>query len=168
MKEYSTRKIRAVLLMFNAMISNYDMDFDLFNDYTDLKTDSYRNVKRIIREMIIDLNLHFNFTSISILNITKKTKYYTYKYCLESIGEVKYSYHICDDLDDEKLINYSMTITYLKLKNGEIVNFKELSNIFPFFNQKKFWTLMSWLKDIIDEDLYRENKTYKIREFAYE
>ncbi|MCR5787299.1 MAG: hypothetical protein K6G28_06330, partial [Acholeplasmatales bacterium] len=80
-KKYSTRNIRAVLLMFNAMISNYDMDFDLFNDYTGLKTDSYRNVKRIIREMIIDLNLHFNFTSISILNITKKTKYYTYKYC---------------------------------------------------------------------------------------
>ncbi|MCR5786145.1 MAG: hypothetical protein K6G28_00365, partial [Acholeplasmatales bacterium] len=70
--------------------------------------------------------------------------------------------------DDEKLINYSMTITYLKLKNGEIVNFNELSNIFPFFNRKKFWTLMTWLKDLIDEDLYREKKIYKIREFAYE
>lgn len=168
MKKYSTRKIRAVLLMFNAMVNNYEMDYELFNDYTGLKTYSYRNVKRIIREMISDLNLHFNFISISIINITKKTKYYTYKYCLENIGETNYSYRIRYDLEDEKLIDYSMTITYLKLKNGEKVNFKELSNIFPFFNHNKYWTLISWLRDLIDEELYRENKTYKIREFSYE
>ena len=42
MKEYSTRKIRAVLLMFNAMVNNYEMDYELFNDYTGLKT--YNNV----------------------------------------------------------------------------------------------------------------------------
>jgi len=87
---------------------------------------------------------------------------------LENIGETNYSYRIRYDLEDEKLIDYSMTITYLKLKNGEKVNFKELSNIFPFFNHNKYWTLISWLRDLIDEDLYRENKTYKIREFAYE
>ena len=55
-------------------------------------------------------------------------------------------------------MNCSMTVTYLMLKNNEEMNYKKLSSIFPLFTMKKFYNLINYLKILIDEELYIENK----------
>ena len=66
------------------------------------------------------------------------------------------------------MINYSLTIVYLMLKNNEVVNYKKLSEMFPFFANRKYGLLFKYLTVLVDGDLYRENKNYKLKEWDLE
>ena len=145
-KKYNTRIIRATFLMFNTMLNSKIMDYELFYDYTGLSIPSYILVRKIIQEMIIDLNIKCLYKTINFIQDTKKTRYIAHKFIIDTSNPINYSYVFSNNLDYEKKINYSMTITYLMLKNNEEVNYKKLSIIFPLFTKKRFYNLINYLK----------------------
>lgn len=167
-KKYNTKTIRATFLMFLMMMDSRVMDFDLFKDYTGLKYITYWRVRKIISEMIIDLNIRCSYVvSKSYIEI-KKTSYISRKYSIETSNPIDYSYTIVPNLDYKKRIDYSMTILYLMLKNEEEVTYDKLATLFPLFTRNRFETLLYYFRMLIDEELYIENKAYKLREYDYE
>ena len=120
-KKYNTKTIRATFLMFLMMMDSRIMDFELFDDYTGLTYVSYWRVRKIISEMIIDLNIRCSYeVSKSYIEI-KKTSYVSRKYSIETSNPIDYSYTIDPKLGYKKRIDYSLTILYLMLKNKEEV-----------------------------------------------
>ena len=69
-----------------------------------------------------------------------------------------------DDLDEYKLIKYSMTIVYLMLKNHKHITSSYLSEIFPRFTRKTMQTLISNLKEIISDDIVKN----ELASYAFE
>lgn len=134
-KKYSTKTIRAVLIMFMEMLDSIPIDYDFFYEYTGLSTTSYTNVRKIIEQMIIDLKLNVTYEVIKTEQIHSKTRYFTYSYKLNVPEPIDYSYQLSEDLDDNKKIDYSMSIIYLMLKNKEDVTLKGLSKIFPGYEK---------------------------------
>ncbi len=167
-KRYNTRSIRATFLMFLMMLDSRIMDLELFEDYTGLKYFSYWRIRKIIREMIIDLNLNCSLKIHEYKNDAIHATCISRKYTIEVSNPIDYSYSIKNDLDYKKIINYSMVIVYLKLKNKEEVNYKNLSNIFPFFTKRKFIYFLHYFRMLINEELYIENKVYKLKDYDYE
>jgi len=60
---------------------------------------------------------------------------------------------------------YSMTIVYLMLKNQQYITTKELSNVLPNFNRNVMMNLMNKLRDIVSEDIIKnEISSYVLEE----
>lgn len=167
-KRYNTKTIRAVLIIFMEMLNSNEIDFEYFNEYTGLSRTTYYVVRKIIKEMIIDLKLNVLYEIRRIVHITRQTKYYTHKFMLKLPESIDYSYHLSDELYDIKRMDYSFTIVYLMLKNKEDVNLRVLSKIFPNYTKHKNYTLMHYLRDIVDGDLYIEKWYYKLKDWDYE
>ena len=70
-KKYSTKTIRAVLIMFMEMLDSIPIDYDFFYEYTGLSTTIYTNVRKIIEQMIIDLKLNVTYEVIKTEQIGK-------------------------------------------------------------------------------------------------
>lgn len=112
-KYYNTRRIRAIFLMFITMLESTEIDYELFYDYTGLSIDSYIYVRKIIAQMIKNLNLKCTYEIIKYPRVNKYTRYYIYKYCkINKSEQFNYSYKIDSNLTYEKRIDYSMTIVY--------------------------------------------------------
>lgn len=114
--------------------------------------------------MINDLKLNYKLEKIKIMHISKYTKYYSYKHKLKILDEYNYSYSINSNLDYTKRIDYSMAIVYLMLKNKEDVTYNKLASIFILFTRNRFVILSYYLRMLIDE-VYIENKIYKMRDY---
>ena len=164
-KKYSTRVIRAIFLMLNAMIDGNEIDYVYFYDYTGLSTTSYYVVFKIISEMVVDLNFAFSYKIKKCIHITKHTTYYSRLHLVDNF--VNYSYRINPDLERKKRIDYSMVIIYFMLKNDEEVSFERLKEIFPDFTKVRFKYLLSYLRLLIDEELHCKNKIYRLRDWDY-
>ena len=167
-KKYSTKTIRAVLIMFMEMLDSIPIDYDFFYEYTGLSTTTYSSVRKIITEMIIDLKLNDTYEVVKTERNDRYTRYFTYSYKLNVPDPIDYSYHLSDDLDDNKRINYSMTIIYLMLKNKEKVTLRTLSKIFPGYEKYRNLKLMNHLKDIVDGDLIIKKRKYILEDWDYE
>ena len=58
-----------------------------------------------------------------------------------------------------------MTIVYLMLKNQQYITTKELSNVLPNFNRNVMMNLMNKLRDIVSEDIIKnEISSYVLEE----
>lgn len=167
-KRYNSKKMKALLTILIAMKDSEEIDFDVFNDYTGLGKKTYSEVLKMIEEMLIDLNMKFQFKRVKIQLENNKTRYYIYKYKFHVPNPIDYSYNIPDKLGKIKLINYSLVLVYLMLRNNEIVRLNRLETIFPNFKAHKLMDMMHSLKDIVDGDLYREGYQYKLKEWDYE
>lgn len=69
----------------------------------------------------------------SIRPYDNKGEFPTNTYFLNTIGE-DYFFNI-ENLTEEQLISYSMTITYLMLRNHQYITTTYLSKVFPNFNK---------------------------------
>lgn len=58
-----------------------------------------------------------------------------------------------------------MAIVYLMLKNKEDVTYNKLASIFPLFTRNRFEILLYYLRMLIAEEVYIENKIYKLRDY---
>ena len=76
---------------------------------------------------------------------------------IKSIKEMVNDSFILDDkLEDEKKVRYSAVIVYLMLKKKQYVKCSNLSNYFPKFDKHTFSVLISKMKDVIGEELYKD------------
>lgn len=112
--------------------------------------------------------MKFKFEEVKIQLENNKTRYYIYKYKFHVPNPIDYSYNKPDKLGKIKIINYSLVLVYLMLRNNEIVRLNRLETIFPNFEWHKFMNMIHSLKDIVDGDLYREGWQYKFKEWDYE
>ena len=76
-----------------------------------------------------------------------------------------WSFKLPEDLDEEKRITYLPVITYLKLKKDQYVSTSMLSEYFPNFTRDTMSNLIKGLKNVIGEELYKDEiQSYIIEE----
>lgn len=161
--KYNTKTTIAYLQLYIALMEGDEIAYDVFYGITGLSTTIFEDVIKGIKEMVNDLRLACTFKRVKTRVITNKTAYYIYKYKFKDI--LDYSFTLDDNLDDTKKKTYSAVILYLMLKNKQFVKCSNLSNYFPNFDKHTFNDLITKIKDVIGEELYKDElQSYVIEE----
>lgn len=161
---YNTKLQVYLTQMLIYLIDNHKMTYEDFNELIEISPSEFSNTIKTFKEMLIDLKMHMSlYTETTNPNYLNDMKFNIKAYYLQVIGyNYKFEYM---DLSDKKRIRYSMPIVYLMLKNHHYITTKELSNIFPNFNRNVMMNLMSKLKDIVSEDIIKnEINSYVLEE----
>ena len=151
---YNTKTILAHLQLYIAFMEGDKLSVDDIKEITGLTKNIVDNIIKSIKEMVNDLRLACTFKRVKTRVITNKTAYYIYKYKFKDI--LDYSFTLDDNLEDEKKVRYSAVIVYLMLKKKQYVKCSNLSNYFPKFDKHTFSVLLSKMKDVIGEELYKD------------
>ena len=89
--------------------------------------------------------------------------YREYKYKL--IARTDFDFTLNPNLSDDLKKLYLPTILYLKLKNRQKVNLKNLQEYFPNYTKQMHSKTLKYMRNTIGEDLYKdEYKSYVIEE----
>lgn len=103
------------------------------------------------KKMLSDLRLNYSLVKEERINPDNIAQFGVITYYLNSLGiDNHFEY---EHLDEESLIKYSMTIVYLMLRNKQYITTTYLSSIFPYFNKKIMFNLLTKLKEIIPGEI---------------
>ena len=145
----------AVLQVFLALMSGDDITFDDFTELTNFKNTTYREVMTIIDEMFEDLHIVPKLMVLKTNVSTNKTEYLTYRYSLSSHDDYRYDFPY--NIEEEKLITYLPVLAYLRLRSKNYVSWEKLSLYFPNFTRHVFSDFLVGFKNVIGEELYKND-----------
>ena len=145
----------AVLQVFLALMSGDDITFDDFEELTNFKNTTYREVMKIINEMFEDLHIVPKLMVLKTVVSTNKTEYFTYRYSLSSHDDYRYDFP--NDIEEEKLITYLPVLAYLRLRAKKYVSWDILSKYYPNFTRHTFSDFLVGFKNVIGEELYKND-----------
>ena len=153
----------ALLQTFLALNEGDEIDYEYFNEMTGFKEVTYKRVINLIDELTQDLHLKTGLVKTEEKVVTNKIEYLKAKYSFSTTDS--WSFKLPEDLDEEKRITYLPVITYLKLKKDQYVSTSMLSEYFPNFTRDTMSNLIKGLKNVIGEELYKDEiQSYIIEE----
>ncbi len=153
----------ALLQTFLALNEGDEIDYEYFNEMTGFKEVTYKRVINLIDELTQDLHLKTGLVKTKEKVVTNKTEYLKAKYSFSTTDS--WSFQLPENLDEEKRITYLPVITYLKLKKDQYVSTSMLSEYFPNFTRDTMSNLIKGLKNVIGEELYKDEiQSYVIEE----
>ena len=133
------------------LIDNHHVTREEFNELFEVPSSKFSQYMKEFNQMLEDLKMDIILSKFkrkededSLGNFKTNYSYVTY------IEPYKFDYM---DLNEEKLIKYSMTIVYLMLKNHQYVTTSLLEDIFPNFNKKTMANLKDKLSLVVADDI---------------
>ncbi len=149
--KYNTQASKNLLQVFIYMLDKQQITYDEYYELTGQNNFSYTKVMQNLKQMIETLNMQM---LLSVGTLPKQENQFEQKlYILNTLDEpYKIEY---ENKNPNELILYSLVITYCLLKQRKYVSLKTLSNILPNFNKQTFSTLISKLKEVISEEIYK-------------
>ena len=161
--KYNNSTSYILLQTFMAMMDGYELDKESFYELTGSSVNVYRVIIKHLKEMIEELHLscklHQRKTTIS----TSKTEYKKISYKL--INAIDYKYRIDDDISEYNLKMFMPCIAYIKLKGNQYITYNNFSVYFPNYDRHTFSNMISKLKEVIGEELYKDNyQSYVVEE----
>lgn len=144
----------ALLQVYLALMAGDEIDSEYFTELTGFEKYSYKRVIKLFEAMCNDLHLKTSLVRLETDHSTNKTEYVTYRFTLSSV--IDYSFRLPEDLDEEKRIIYLPVITYLKLRKRQYISTAILSAYFPNFTRDIMSKLIKGLKNVIGEELYKD------------
>lgn len=161
---YNTELTKGLLQVLLYLIDNHQITYEEFTELSSLSKPYFFKIMEMLEEMLEDLDLKATLSKdVIIIKDDNLIEHEAYIYYFRQIG--KCYYFNLEQVDEEKRISYSLVITYLMLKNRQYVTLGTLSNILPDFDKKKMFNLIYSLKEIIGEELYKnEIQSYVIEE----
>ena len=161
--KYNTPTIIALLQTYIALMEGDEFTYEYFNEVTGLGNNLYVETMKNIDNMIYDLKLKPKLKRIETDVSTNKTAYITYSY--KFILKENYRFTLNYELDDNTKILYSAVIVYLMLKGHQHVGVTSLSKYFPKFTKDVFSDLLSKMRNVIGEELFKDElQSYVIEE----
>ena len=147
--------------MLIYLIDNHKVTYEEFSELSNITRKEFSKFMPSFKEMITDLKINADvILKKDDTNIDNPGQFKSNIYYFRMIDN-DYSFDY-DDLDEYNLIKYSMTIVYLMLKNHKHITSSYLSEIFPRFTRKTMQTLISNLKEIVSDDIVKnELSSYK-------
>ena len=149
--KYNTNLQMFLTQMLIYLIDNHHVTREEFNELFEVPSSKFSQYMKEFKQMLEDLKMDIILSKFkrkededSLGNF--KTNYYYVTY----IEPYKFDYM---DLNEEKLIKYSMTIVYLMLKNHQYVTTSLLEDIFPNFNKKTMANLKDKLSLVVADDI---------------
>lgn len=148
---YNSQKSCVLLELYLYLLYEKEIDIRLFREISELSDQYFYEIMDDFNNMIEDLNLEATMTK-SLVEAPKDERiYYVFtKYNFYPTGSYEFD---ITNLDDEKKILYAPVIIYLMLKNRRRVTSEVLELTFPNFNRNKMSLLITSLKDIISEEI---------------
>lgn len=161
---YNTELTKGLLQVLLYLIDNHQITYEEFTELSSLSKPYFFKIMEMLEEMLEDLDLKATLSKdVIIIKDDNLIEHEAYIYYFRQIG--KSYYFNLEQVDEEKRISYSLVITYLMLKNRQYVTLGTLSKILPDFDKKKMFNLINSLKEIIGEELYKnEIQSYVIEE----
>lgn len=155
----NTQVFLTQLLMY--LYDNKETTYESYTDAMDISPQTFSKYIKIFKNMVKDLHMNASLVIDKYLDKTTDTNQFKTKvYILQTYSEDKY-YFDYNNLSEEKLITYSMTIVYLMLKQHQFVKFEKLVKIFPNFRREILINLIDKLQDLsLDEITKNELKSY--------
>jgi len=149
--------------MLIYLIDNHKVTYEEFSELSDITRKEFSKFMPAFKEMITDLKINADvILKKDDTNIDNPGQFKSNIYYFRMI-DIDYSFAY-DDLDEYKLIKYSMTIVYLMLKNHKHITSSYLSEILPRFTRKTMQTLISNLKEIVSDDIVKN----ELASYAFE
>ena len=155
--EYNTKLSQSLLQIFMFAVDNPQITFEDYHEITGLDRVSFSRTMTQFKQMLESLNMKMNISSGTIPGELNQfePKLYVINH-LDEPYDLEY-----ENVDSNELITYSLVIVYCFLKLKKYVTLKSLTRIFPDFTKQKFSKLLSKLKEVISEDVYKnELKSY--------
>ena len=150
---YNTDSALNLTQLLIYLLDNKEVTYESFKEVSNITSSTFSKLINTLKDMIDDLNMKIVLSKTSYLNTEVDTNQLkTNKYFLTTLGEDKYHYEI-DNLDDNLLIKYSMSIVYLMLKQHKYIKYEKLSNIFPNLRRDTLITLIEKLQSILLDDI---------------
>ena len=143
------------------LYDNKEVTYESFSEASTITPQLFSKYVIIFKEMITNLKMNVIFSKYTYLDKEKdKNQLKTNVYLLSTLGEDKYHFEY-NDLSEEQLIQYSMTIVYLMLKQHKFIKHDKLENIFPNFRRDTLIKLIEMLQTIeLDEITKNEINSY--------
>ncbi|MBQ6783959.1 MAG: hypothetical protein IJP63_08160 [Acholeplasmatales bacterium] len=154
--KYNTETSYSLLKVFIGLMEGDELTYDYYHEVTGLSKTLYKEFLHNFKEMLLDLKLGRSLQMRKTKAENEKTVYYDCYYSLSPRKVDDYRFELPYDVDDNKKILYLPIITYLLLKNKHYVAYDTLANFFPRFTNKTFHYLIEGLKNIIGEELYKD------------
>jgi len=149
--KYNT-KLQIFLTQFLIyLIDEKEVTYESFAELMDISKSQFSIFIKEFFKMINDLRLRYQITKDQDEYIDDKGHVLTYIYHLNNL-DIDYHFEY-EHLNEEALVKYSMTIVYLMLRNKQYVTTNLLTSIFPNFNKKTMFNLLSKLKEIIPGEI---------------
>lgn len=148
---YNT-KLQIFLTQFLIYIlEEKEVTYESFKELMDISKSEFSEFIREFFAMVDDLKLRYRIVKEQILNPDNLGLKPTNIYHLNDLDMDNYFEY--EHLNEIQLIKYSMTIVYLMLRNKQYVTTNYLITIFPNFNKKTMFTMVSKLKEIIPGEM---------------
>lgn len=162
--KYNVEQNKAILQVYLYLMDNHQISSSEFLEITSLSRVSFYKIMNFITSMIDDLNLKATISKDNIKKYDSSLiEHEANIYYFRQAG-MNYYFNL-EECEDEKRILYSLVIVYLMLKNRQYVSLGTLSKILPDFDKKKMSKLIATLREVIAEDVYKnEIQSYVIEE----
>ena len=150
---YNTDSALNLTQLLIYLLDNKEVTYESFKEVSTITSSTFSKLINTLKDLIDDLNMKIVLSKTSYLNTEVDTNQLkTNKYFLTTLGEDKYHYEI-DNINDNLLIKYSMSIVYLMLKQHKYIKYEKLSNIFPNLRRDTLITLIEKLQSILLDDI---------------
>lgn len=148
---YNT-KIQIFLTQFLIyLIEEKQVTYDSFTELMDISKSQFSEFIKDFFKMVDDLKLRYKIIKDQEVNIDNTGYRATNIYHLNDLDMDNHFEY--EHLNETQLIKYSMTIVYLMLRNKQYVTTNYLATIFPNFNKKTMFNMVSKLKEIIPGEI---------------
>lgn len=148
--KYNTKEQIFLTQFFIYMQEEGETIYEDFKELMDITKPQFSLFVKSFKQMLSDLKMNYELIIEPVKDIEHTNRFATNKYHLIHIENNNFNY---EDLDDEKLVKYSMFIVYLMLRNKQYVTKQYLDFIFPGFNKKIMFNLISKLKEIVPGEI---------------
>jgi hypothetical protein len=160
--QYNTKTSQAILQSLILLLDNVELTYEKFAEVSELSQRTYNEILHDLANLIKKINLG-ELHKYTYDVIARGTSYKTYSYKLLTCDTQDFDYY---NLSDEERIKYSLCIVYLKLINHDYVSYDSLAKILPDFKRKTCFYTIEKLKEIVSEDLYKDEfQSYVIEDF---
>lgn len=148
--KYNTKEQIFLTQFFIYMQEEGETTYEDFKELMDITKPQFSLFVKSFKQMLSDLKMNYELIIEPIKDIEHTNRFATNKYHLIHIGNNNFNY---EDLDEERLVKYSMFIVFLMLRNKQYVTKQYLDSIFPNFNKKIMFNLISKLKEIVPGEI---------------
>ena len=143
------------------LYDNKEATYESFSETLNITPQLFSKYIPIFNDMITNLEMNVVFSKYTYQdNKIDTSRLKTNVYLLTTLGEDKYHFSY-SNLTEEQLIQYSMTILYLMLKQHKYIKHDKLVNIFPNLRRDTLLKMIDMLQSIlIDEISKNEINSY--------
>ena len=159
--EYNTRTSQSLLQIFMYTIDKNQITYNEYYELTGLNRADFTRTMTQFKQMLNTLNIKMNISPGTLPG--ELNQFEPNLYVINHLNEPYYLEY--ENVDPNELRKYSMVIVYCFLKLKKYVTLKSLSRIFPNFTKQRFSKLISKMKEVISEDVFKnELKSYIIED----